>query len=150
MLVTIAGSCPTRSAGMAPTSISGARQRVLVCEDADDARFLLVEMLRAYGFEVTEAARGSDAIDIVFAGGIDVALIDIGLPDVNGFEVARRIHENEETRHVLLIAVTGYGTDTDRATSKLAGFDYHLLKPVKIDDLLDAISATRPCDSPSG
>jgi CheY-like chemotaxis protein len=135
---------------MEPTPTSAGRTRVLVCEDADDARFLLAEMLRAYGFEVTEASRGSDAIDIVAGGTIDVGLIDIGLPDVNGLEVAKRIRANNPDRDLRLIAVTGYGTASDRESSRLAGFDDHLLKPVKIEQLLAAISATRSCDPPSG
>jgi len=134
---------------MVPTPTS-ARRRVLVCEDADDARFLLAEMLRSYGFEVSEASLGSEAIDIVTAGAIDVALIDIGLPDVNGYEVARRIRENTATHGVQLIAVTGYGTAADRESSRLAGFDHHLLKPVRIEQLLAAMGATASCDPPSG
>ncbi|MGE0403765.1 MAG: response regulator [Kofleriaceae bacterium] len=123
---------------------------MLVCEDADDARYLLAEMLRSYGFEVTEAADGSEAIELVTAGAIDVALIDIGLPDVNGFEVARRIRESSAAKGVRLIAVTGYGTAADRESARLSGFDFHLLKPVTIEQLLYVIGATSPCDSPSG
>jgi CheY-like chemotaxis protein len=123
---------------------------VLVCEDADDARVLLAEMLAAIGYRVTEAACGSDAIEIVCSGSIDVALIDIGLPDVNGFEVARQIRQQTGTDRVVLIALTGYGTATDRETSKKAGFDHHLLKPVRIDQLVAVIGATTVCDSSSG
>lgn len=123
---------------------------MLVCEDAEDARVLLAEMLGAFGFEVTEASRGAEAVAIVCAGGIDVALIDIGLPDLNGYEVARRIRQNLRTRRVLLIAVTGYGTAEDRKTSRNAGFDHHLLKPVRIEQLVAAIGATTSCDSSSG
>src|SRR5687767_238579 len=98
---------------MGRMATSSARRRVLVCEDAEDARFLLGEMLRAYELEVVEAGLGTDAIEIVLSGAVDVALIDIGLPDVNGFEVARRIRENGAMHHVRLIAVTGYGTVQD-------------------------------------
>lgn len=126
------------------------RRRVLICEDADDARFLLAEMLRTYGFDVIEASSGSEAIEIACAGGIDVALLDIGLPDVNGNEVARRIRGHAATQTPRLIAVTGYGTAADRESSRLSGFDSHLLKPVRIEQLLAEIDATTSCDSPSG
>lgn len=131
------------------SKVTGPR-RVLVCEDAEDARFLLAEMLRAYGFEVTETSRGSEAIAIVANGTIDIALIDIGLPDLNGLEVARQIHECEATQHVRLIAVTGYGTAQDRVASRNSGFHVHLLKPVTMEQLLAAIAATGSCDAPSG
>jgi CheY-like chemotaxis protein len=133
---------------MASTSTQ-AGTRVLVCEDADDTRFLLGEMLRAHGFDVTEVASGVEAVERVFTGGIDVALIDIGLPDVDGHEVARRIRRSAMQR-IRLIALTGYGTASDRESSRLSGFDHHLLKPVTSDQLLAAIGATRSCEPPSG
>ncbi len=118
------------------------RTRVLVCEDTDDTRFLLGEMLRAHGFEVVEVATGIEAVERVFAGGIDVALIDIGLPDMNGHEVARRIRHSA-MRDIQLIALTGYGSASDRESSRLSGFDHHLLKPVRGEELVAAISAAR-------
>jgi DNA-binding response OmpR family regulator len=133
---------------MEPSPTSAGRTRVLVCEDADDTRFLLGEMLRACGFEVLEASSGTAAVEVALSGAIDVALIDIGLPDVDGHEVARRIRRG--TNGLRLIALTGFGTIADRESSRQSGFDRHLLKPVKIDDLLAAIGATRTCDPPSG
>ncbi len=124
---------------MEPRSSSGVPRRVLVCEDAEDARFLLGEMLRTHGFDVLEASSGSEAITVAQNTRVDVALIDIGLPDVNGFEVARCLRGHPTTRHLRLIAVTGYGTAEDRETSRLAGFDRHLLKPARIEDVLAAI-----------
>lgn len=80
---------------MEPRSSSGVPRRVLVCEDADDARFLLGEMLRTHGFDVLEASCGSEVIATIAQNNrVDVALIDIGLPDVNGFEVARRLRDH--------------------------------------------------------
>lgn len=134
---------------MASSPTSAGRTRVLVCEDADDTRFLLGEMLRAHGFEVTEVARGTEAVEHVFTGGIDVALIDIGLPDLDGHEVARRIRRSA-MHDIRLIALTGYGTSADRESSRQSGFDHHLLKPVTSEQLLAAIAATRSCDAPSG
>lgn len=125
------------------TPTSAGRTRVLVCEDAEDTRFLLGEMLRSHGYDVTEVSHGADAVERVFTGGIDVALIDIGLPDLDGNEVARRIRQRA-TRNIRLIALTGYGTTADRESSRLSGFDHHLLKPVTSEELLAAIGATRP------
>ena len=114
--------------------------RVLVCEDVEDTRNLFVDLLRKRGYGVHAAASGGAAVEILQAGEIDVAIIDIGLPDISGLEVARVIRRAELPRYVRLIALTGYGTAADRAESQLVGFDAHLTKPIRMNELVQAIS----------
>ena len=64
-----------------------------------------------------------------------LVLLDIGLPGLNGYEVAKRLRQHSELKHTVLIALTGYGQDTDRQTSQQAGFNYHLVKPAKFEQL---------------
>ena len=65
----------------------------------------------------------------------DVVLLDIGLPGLNGYEVAKRLRQHPDLRDTVLIALTGYGQDADRQTSQQAGFDHHLVKPARFDQL---------------
>jgi CheY-like chemotaxis protein len=74
----------------------------------------------------------------------DVALVDIGLPGIDGYEVARRLRKDEATRHIKLIALTGYGLADDQKRVMDAGFDLHLVKPVDINHLLEAIGSFSP------
>lgn len=119
------------AAGQA-TDAAGAA-RLLVVEDVDDVREPFCDMLRLRGYEVAEAARGAEAIDQVEHASFDAIVLDIGLPDIDGFEVARRIRA--EHPDVPLIALTGYGRDQDRTQARQSGFDILLTKPAKIDDL---------------
>jgi PAS domain S-box-containing protein len=112
-----------------PTGVRPRPRRVLVVEDHDDGREMLAMTLRLDGHQVVEAATGQAAIQAALDHRPEVVLLDIGLPDVQGYEVARRLRETlgGETR---LIALTGYGQPHDRARSAAAGFDAHLVKPV--------------------
>ena len=73
-----------------------------------------------------------------------VMLVDIGLPQMNGYEVARTVRADPALEHVVLIALTGYGTAEDRARSRAAGFDHHLVKPVNVDALRDVVGSVVP------
>jgi CheY-like chemotaxis protein len=115
--------------------------RVLVCEDVEETRGLFVHLLRTHGYDARGVSSGVAAVDAVRAGDIDVALVDIGLPDISGLEVAALIRKAVLPRHVRLIAVTGYGSAADRASSQLAGFDAHLTKPIRLRELVTAIWA---------
>jgi PAS domain S-box-containing protein len=119
-------------------------RRVLIVEDNDDAREMLRHLLEQTGHEVHEAADGLTGLERAFALRPDVAVIDIGLPELDGYEVARRIRAAGRA-DVLLVAVTGYGQSSDRQRSGEAGFDAHLTKPV--DPLaLEALLANLPLD----
>jgi len=113
--------------------------RVLVVDDNMDAADMLVMMLQMFGHEVQAAYTGQTALETAVEYRPDVVLLDIGLPDMNGYEVARRLRQQPQTKDVRLIAMTGYGQDSDRQRSEEAGCEYHLVKPVdpqKLQDLL--------------
>jgi CheY-like chemotaxis protein len=87
------------------------------------------------GHEVAEAADGDAGLSAMINSPPDVALVDIGLPRIDGYEVARRVRANPNLDDVLLVAVTGYGQDSDRQAVAKAGFDEHLVKPIRAADL---------------
>ncbi|MGH7277125.1 MAG: hybrid sensor histidine kinase/response regulator [Candidatus Rokuibacteriota bacterium] len=117
---------PARSvpgAGAAP-------RRVLIVEDNDDSREMLREFLRFEGHDVHEAADGAAAVEQALRLAPDVTLVDVGLPVIDGYEVARRIRRDPAGAHLYLVALTGYGRAEDRERALAAGFDVHLVKPV--------------------
>lgn len=110
---------------------------ILVVEDDDDTRTVLRYMLEAEGARVETAGRGLDAIAAAQRGGFEVVLCDIGLPDIDGLEVARRLRASGgPAARTRLIALTGYGQAEDVRQAITAGFDAHVTKPVNIDQLL--------------
>jgi signal transduction histidine kinase/CheY-like chemotaxis protein len=110
------------------------RKRIVVIEDNADIRNLLRLELRRLGHEVEVAADGTEGLERIVDGKPDVALIDIGLPGMDGYEIARRVRESLGT-DVVLIALSGYGQADDRARAHEAGFDVHLTKPAGITEL---------------
>ena len=112
------------------------RKRILVVEDNSDGREMLRLLLELQGHEVYEAAEGEAAIDQALELQPQVAIIDIGLPGIDGYTVASRIREREKGgQGIRLIALTGYGTEQDRRLAAAAGFDAHLTKPVEPERL---------------
>jgi CheY-like chemotaxis protein len=109
--------------------------RVLVVEDHADTAASMAVLLRIHGHEVEVAPDGPSALRIAEDRPPDVALLDIGLPGLNGWHVARRLRERAAGKKQLLIAVTGYGQEEDRRRSLEAGIHLHLLKPVDPEDL---------------
>jgi CheY-like chemotaxis protein len=105
-------------------------KRVLVIDDNHDQVQSLGRLLRLMGHEVSAASDGPGGVKAAIEFLPDVALLDIGLPGINGYEVACRIREQDAFRHALLIAQTGWGQAEDRRRSEEAGFDYHLVKPI--------------------
>lgn len=116
---------------------------VLLIEDNDDGREMMATMLDAYGYAVQQAADGVQGVQMALAQVPDVALVDIGLPGIDGYEVARRLRANPATCGVRLIALTGYGLEEDQRRVLEAGFDQHLVKPVDINLLLEAIGSAQ-------
>jgi len=126
-----------------PASLHQDPQRVLIIEDNDDAREMLRTMLELWHHEVREASDGVRGVEIARDFRPDVALIDVGLPGIDGYEVARRLRAADSSRGLRLIALTGYGLPTDAQRAREAGFDAHLVKPAH-PDRLAAMLATRP------
>ena len=109
--------------------------RVLVVDDNLDTVLSFSMLLRALGNTVYTAHDGMQAVQSATENKPDVILLDIGLPVLNGYEVARRIRLEPSLKHVVLIALTGYGQDADRQAALLAGFDHHLVKPARLEQL---------------
>lgn len=117
--------------------------RVLVADDNRDAAMSMGELLRLLGADVRVVFGGLQALGTVREWIPDAALLDIGMPDLNGNEVARRIRLEPRLRDVVLIALTGWGQDDDRARSSSAGFDHHLTKPPDLDALWRLLADAR-------
>jgi PAS domain S-box-containing protein len=115
----------------------GQARHVLLIEDDDDARTSLRILLESLGHRVVEAADGSRAVTLAGEHRPDVVLIDLGLPGLDGYQVARALRATSVGRTMRLVAITGYGQPADRARTQAAGFDAHVVKPVT----LDAVSA---------
>ena len=111
--------------------MNGPTLRILLVEDDGDSAETLAVLLRIYGHEVQVARDGPTALRLAADQPPDVALLDLGLPGgMDGYEVARRLREQEADKQPHLIAVTGYGRDEDRRRSEEGGIHLHLLKPV--------------------
>jgi signal transduction histidine kinase len=119
----------------APSVVPIASRRVLVVDDNEDAANTLAMILKLEGHEVDTAYSGIDALAHIDEFRPEVVLLDIGLPGLDGFEVARRIRGNAKNRAIRLVAITGYGQDADRQRTRDAGFADHLVKPVDFADL---------------
>ena len=137
----------------APTSAASAQpiatpRRVLVIEDNEDSRDMLRQLLENAGHEVHDAGDGPQGVDAALRLEPDVALIDVGLPELDGYEVARRIRAGTR-RDMLLVALTGYGLAEDRERALAAGFDLHRVKPIDFEKLFDVL-ATRAHSSGPG
>jgi two-component system CheB/CheR fusion protein len=104
--------------------------RVLVVDDHPDAAQALAMLVRLLGHQCETATSGGEAIAHARAGSFDIAIVDIGLPDVSGHEVARELRRLPSGRTMYLAAVSGFGQPEDRAQALQAGFDHHVLKPL--------------------
>lgn len=110
------------------------RKRVLLIEDNADAAETMADLLELWGYDCRVAANGPSGLDQISTFGPDVVLLDIGLPGMDGYEVAQRLREERGYTRPL-VAVTGYGQEEDRRRSRAAGFDRHLTKPVDPEEL---------------
>jgi CheY-like chemotaxis protein len=116
------------------------QRRILVVDDNCDAAESLGELLSALGATVCVVHSGREALDTLDSFAPDSVLLDIGMPDMDGYEVARKVRSSAEHRDVLLIAVTGWGQEHDERRSLAAGFDHHLVKPPDIDRLRELLT----------
>jgi CheY-like chemotaxis protein len=117
------------------------KRRILLVEDNTDALEVLTDLLALWGHEVQAASDGLSAVDAALQMLPDIAFIDIGLPGIDGYEVARRIRAHPKGRELKLVALTGYGAPEQRAQAVDAGFNLHLVKPVQPDGLAQLLNA---------
>ncbi|HYD74436.1 response regulator [Ramlibacter sp.] len=124
-----------------------ASRRVLVVEDNPDGLETLVALLSMLGHVVEGAADGREAVERAAGFQPDVVLLDLGLPVMDGFDVARQLRRDPRMAGVFIAALTGWGSEADRQRTAEAGFDAHLTKPVELAALETVLSRTR-CRSP--
>jgi len=134
---TVAGSLPATTTATAPAQTR--KRRVLIADDNRDAADSISMLLQMAGHEVTVAYDGQQALENIETLRPEVALLDIGMPGLDGFEVARRVRLDIRIRNTLLIAVTGWGQASDKARALAAGFDLHFTKPVEPATLIDLL-----------
>jgi signal transduction histidine kinase/ActR/RegA family two-component response regulator len=123
----------------APSEGQRHRRRILLVDDHTDAREMYGLILQADGHDVYQAEDAQSALEVLRGARPEVAIVDIGLPGMDGYELGRRIRSSPEGSDMTLIALTGYGFSDDRKRSAAAGFDRHLVKPVAPDDLRQAV-----------
>ena len=117
---------------------------IMVVDDNVDAAATLAMLLEASGHRVTVEHDPLRALERADEEAPQVCLLDIGLPGIDGYELARRLRARPATAHALLVAITGYGQDSDRQRASAAGFDRHLVKPIDLGILQDVLAAGRP------
>jgi len=115
---------------------------VLVVDDNEDAAVLLADVLEMLGCCTRVAHDGPAVLEIALAYVPDIALVDIGLPAMDGYELTRRLRALQPWRGVRMIAVTGYGQEDDRKRSQEAGFDQHLIKPLDLATIRRQLAAS--------
>ena len=118
-------------------------RRVLIADDNRDAAESLAMLLRMDGHDVKVVHSGKEALAAFSVMQPEVALLDVGMPELNGYEVARRVRQGSLGRAVILIAVTGWGQDKDKAQALAAGFNHHFTKPIEPDRLRDLLGPER-------
>jgi CheY-like chemotaxis protein len=118
------------------------RRRILIVDDNVDAAESLALLLRLEGHDVRVTYDGPAALAAVEAEPPDLVFLDIGMPVMNGYEVARRLREQPGLESLVLVAMTGWGQDEDRRRSQEAGFDHHLIKPVEPEALHKLLTGT--------
>ena len=133
-----------------PHASAGNRLRVLIVEDNQDAAESLAMMLELWGHAVETASDGLAALELVARREPDVVLSDLGLPGMDGYELARRLRQRPGLQDAVLVALSGYGREEDKCRALDAGFDHHLVKPPDLDVLAELLGriAGRP-DEPT-
>ncbi len=125
----------------APTSAAAAARRVLVADDNRDGADIMALLLHQYGYDVSVAHNGPDALATAARNKPEIVILDIGMPGMSGYDVAQRIRAEPWGREILLIALTGWGQEDDKRKAFDAGFDHHLIKPID-PDALEALMAS--------
>jgi CheY-like chemotaxis protein len=131
-------------ASPAPAPPPKKARRVLIADDNRDAAESLAMLLEMDGHEVAVVHDGKQALAHIEASRPEVALLDIGMPEIDGYEVARRVRGDTRIRNMLLIAVTGWGQEADKSRASTAGFDLHFTKPVDPERLVELLGGELP------
>jgi two-component system CheB/CheR fusion protein len=130
-----------RRAGVIPAAATQTLRLLIIDDNEDFATGLAMYLTETSGHEVRLANSGQSGIEAARTFNPDVVLLDIGLPDIDGYEVARRLREPAGLRSVALIAISGFSSEAHRQRARLAGFDRYFIKPVAYDVLRDVLSA---------
>lgn len=140
-----AGPAPRRLGGKPVTQPTAAlERRVLIVDDNPDIAKVIGALVRHCGYDVRLAHEPLASLELAREFIPHIALLDIGLPGMTGYELARRMRAEAGMEQSLLVALTGYGEEEDRQRAREAGFDIHLVKPVTFDALQQALSQYRP------
>lgn len=123
----------------APTHAESVRHRILLVDDNVDFVTTMATLLSTMGHDVRVAHEGKEAIKIAGKFAFEFAFLDIGMPGMNGYDLARKLRQLPETTNCVLVAVTGWGQEKDRELSRDAGFNHHLVKPVELAQVLEVI-----------
>jgi CheY-like chemotaxis protein len=140
MMMRMADNLPFSIAALPGGAPAPRRLRVLIADDDRDTVMTLATILQDEGHEVREVYRGSEVLRMVRDFDPDVALVDIGMPGMTGYDVAREVRQVFGAGRPMLIAVTGWKMPSDRILAQLAGFDHHLAKPFESSGLLELIA----------
>lgn len=130
---------PPPAQGQASRPPAGTSRRVLLVEDNEDAAWALSELLAGWGHDVDVAENGPEGLRVALERKPEIVLLDLGLPGMDGFEVARELRRSEAGRGMCLVALSGYGQPQDQERSREAGFDRHLVKPVTVERLQEVL-----------
>jgi two-component system CheB/CheR fusion protein len=117
--------------------------RVLIVDDNVESAKCLATLLSMVGYDAQTAFDGRSALEAALIDRPAIVLLDIGLPGMDGYELAATLRRDRRLEHALLIAITGYGQDEDRRRSAEAGFNHHLVKPVDVDALLELLARSK-------
>jgi CheY-like chemotaxis protein len=118
-------------------------RRVLIVDDNVDSAESMAMLIRSWGHEANVAHSAMSALEIAERFAPETALLDIGLPDMDGYALARRLRAQDTSGNLQLVAMTGYGRAEDRAAARDAGFDVHLVKPAEADELARVLATGR-------
>jgi len=116
-------------------------RKILIVEDNQDSRELVVKVLKNKGYQTIEAADGEEALEKVAAEKPDLILLDISIPKIDGYEVAKRLKSQEEFRDIPIVALTAHAMKGDREKVIVAGFEGYISKPINVRELPDQVKS---------
>src|SRR5437763_6602245 len=119
-------------------------ERILVVDDNRDAADSLARLIRSFGHEVRAVYGGKDALEETSAFQPDMALVDIGMPDLDGYETVTELRQRRGQVHLIVVAVTGHNSDEDKRRAYESGFDLHVAKPMNVQTLKDLLKLLDP------